>query len=227
MTNYYNWMFLPIALLLSFGLVACGGGDDDDDSADDDDSSSDDDDSSGDDDDSAPAGYAFSTTDFGEYTRVDRIGMPAVATALISSENKDAYNAANPSDDVNGDFGADIVGTIFFLHHGTDPADGNTGLDDDLTGLGVTPCTALGDGTGTCVAQGAPLVFPDTLKIDTSAEAGFPNGRMLTDPVIDVTLAVLLLDLSVHTAGDLVGALNPAANDVGFEDEFPYLGAAH
>ena len=30
MTNYYNWMFLPIALLLSFGLVACGGGDDDD-----------------------------------------------------------------------------------------------------------------------------------------------------------------------------------------------------
>ena len=39
-------------------------------------------------------------------------------------------------------------------------------------------------------------VVPDTLKIDLTAAAGFPNGRKLEDPVIDVTLAVVLLDLT-------------------------------
>jgi hypothetical protein len=77
------------------------------------------------------------------------------------------------------------------------------------------------------VAQGAPLVLPDTLKVDTANPAGFPNGRALADPVIDVTLAVLLLDLSVHSATDLVGALNPATNDVAFLTEFPYVAPAH
>jgi len=226
MTKYYNWMFLPIALLLSLGLVACGGGDDDD-SADDDDSGVDDDDAVDDDDSGAVVGFVFSTTDPQDYTRVDRMGMPAVATALITQENKDAYNAGSPTDDLALTFVGDIVGTIVYLHHGIDGNDGNTGLDDDLADFGLTPCTAIGDGSGSCVAQGGPLILPDTLKIDTSAPAGFPNGRTLADPVIDVTLAVLLLDLSVHGAGDLVGALNPAANDVDFQTEFPFLAPAH
>jgi hypothetical protein len=72
------------------------------------------------------------------------------------------------------------------------------------------------------------LVIPDTLTINTSAAAGFPNGRTLTDPVIDVTLAVILLDLTVagQDATTLVG-VNPTANDVEFLDAFPYLAAPH
>ena len=103
----------------------------------------------------------------------------------------------------------------------------------------MTPCTVNPDDpfdedkedeeTSTCITQAAPLVVPDTLKIDTSADAGFPNGRTLTDPVIDVTLAVVLLDLSVEgqEATSLVGVLNPAANDKAFMDAFPYLAAPH
>jgi len=157
--------------------------------------------------------YAFATEGPEAFTRVDRKGMPAVATALISS--KDAYNAAGPADDANGDFVTEIVTSIDGLHNA---------LDDDLLALGLTPCTVVGDGSGTCVAQGAPLVVPDTLKIDTAGDAGFPNGRRLADPVMDVTLAVVLLELSVHAADTLAGVpVNPPANDLEFKTDFFYL----
>ncbi|MCA9729373.1 MAG: DUF4331 family protein [Candidatus Eisenbacteria bacterium] len=159
-------------------------------------------------------GFQFATDAPAAYRRVDRMGMPAIATAVISSGNKDAYNAADPTDDAAGDFVADITANVGGLHQA---------LDDDLTGAGLTPCA-----TGDCVSQAAPLVVPDVLRIDPSQPAGFPNGRGLADPVIDVTLAVVLLDLSVHGAGTLAGLpLNPPANDVAFASAFPYLAAPH
>lgn len=155
---------------------------------------------------STAATWVFSTDAPDTFTRIDRVGMPAVATATITS--KDAYNAADPADDAAGMFVTEITDNLTALH---------AALDDDLTGLTLTPC-AVND----CVAQAAPLVVPDTLKIDTSVAAGFPNGRLLEDPVIDVTLAVVLLDLTVHGVTDLVG-VNPTANDVPFRSEFPWL----
>lgn len=79
-------------------------------------------------------------------------------------------------------------------------------------------------GTGFTVAQ---AVVPDTLTLNLSAASGFPNGRKLADPVIDVTLAVIFLDLATNGPGTLAGLpLNPAANDVSFRANFPYLGVA-
>ena len=96
-----------------------------------------------------------------------------------------------------------------------------TALDDDLTSLGLTPCATLD-----CVGQAAPLVVPDVLTLDTTQPAGFPNGRRLTDPVIDITLALLLLNLNTHAVTTLIG-LNPTANDKPFLDDFPYLRPPH
>ena len=56
--------------------------------------------------------------------------------------------------------------------------------------------------------------------------AGFPNGRQLTDPVIDVTLALILLDLGVHDVTTLIG-VNPTENDRAFLRRFPYLARPH
>jgi hypothetical protein len=167
--------------------------------------------------DTAEVDYNFRTDAPSAYTRVDRIGMPAVSTALITS--KDAYNDADPVDDVAGDFVGEIVASLVGLH---------AALDDDLDGVGLTPCTVEADGAGTCVAQGGPLILPDTLVLDFTAASGFPNGRTLEAPVIDVTLAVVLLDLSVHGADTLAGLpLNPPANDVAFMTSFPYLAEAN
>ena len=141
------------------------------------------------------------------------MGMPAVATAVITY--KDDYNAGDPVDD--GTYATEITGNVDGLH---------TLLDDDLTGLGLTPCV-----TADCVAAAAPFVIPDTLKIDVTAGAGFPNGRLLDDPVIDITLALVLLDVTPpappHGLTDLVGVTNPAENDVPFMGLFPYVAAPH
>ena len=159
-----------------------------------------------------PTGFVFATDAPGAYMRVDRMGMPAVATAVITS--KDAYNAADPVDDSNGDFVAEITSNIDAIH---------VGLDAALTAALLAPCL-----TADCVAQAAPLVVPDTIKVDTTGPAGFPNGRLLPDPVMDVTLALVLLDLTVHGVGDLAALpLNPPANDVAFGATFPYLAAPH
>lgn len=164
--------------------------------------------------------YAFATDGIEEYTRVDRAGMPAIATALIAS--KDSYNQQDPADDIAGAFVPEILNSLTFLHDA---------LDTQLTELGLTPCTVVGDGTGSCATTAVPLIIPDTLSLDTSSDAQFPNGRRLEDPVIDITLAVALLELTgdpaPHTAGALVGVLNPAANDLAFSATFPFLADAH
>jgi hypothetical protein len=173
--------------------------------------------SDNDDDESEPTvAFDFRTDQPDAYTRVDRSGMPAIATALIAS--KDAYNDANPSDDIAGTFVPEILNSLTTLHGA---------LDGQLIDLGLTPCTVVGDGTGSCAAFAVPLIIPDTVKLDTSAAAGFPNGRQLTDPVVAVTLAVALLELSgdqpPHAPDALVGVVNPTANDKEFLGRFPFL----
>lgn len=174
------------------------------------------------------------------FTRVDRMGMPAVSTVLVSSANKDAYNDANPSDDTNlaGFPTSDLLPNLTGLHGA---------IDNDLRTLGLAPCsmTTLVGGLPQCVGQSvgtggptvASLVIPDTLQVNPAMPSGFPNGRRLADPVIDVTLAVILLDLSSAT-GCASGpctpttlaaptSLNPSHNDATTTDTFPYLAAAH
>jgi len=200
--------------------------------------------------DAGMTGFAFRTEMPDAYTRVDRMGMPAVATALIPSAKKDEYNSVDPTDDfataaggacadlVSCRWAGDFVASITAIH-GLTNAGGMT-LNQQLVGLGLTPCTDGGACATQAIASGAPpvasLVIPDVITIDTSSAAGFPNGRKLSDPAMDVTLAVLLLDLSVHTPGtftDLNGdgtpgpSLNPLANDVAFGTTFPYVADPH
>lgn len=78
-------------------------------------------------------------------------------------------------------------------------------------------------GTGFTVAQ---AVLPDTLTLNLSAAPGFPNGRLPADPVIDVTLGVIFLDLTTQSPATLAGLpLNPSANDVAFPSGFPFIAA--
>ncbi|MGE3180173.1 MAG: DUF4331 family protein, partial [Phycisphaerae bacterium] len=158
--------------------------------------------------------FNFNSDPVSAFDRVDRMGMPAIATAVITS--KDNYNQANPTDDAMGDFVGEITANVDGLH---------SALNDDLVLAGLVPCV-----TADCISQAAPLVVPDTIKINVSEASGFPNGRRLTDQVIDVTLAVVLLDLSVPTqsATTLAGLpLNPPANDKAFRSTFPYLATPH
>lgn len=212
--------------MLALGVAACGDDDDDDRDSGAQDSGGRDastDSSTGD---GGEDSFTFRTDGPSAYERVDRMGMPAVATALVTSKNE--YNDADPEDDVANTFAGEIIASLRALH-GTKESEG---LDNDLTGADLVPCSMTG-GLPECVTQtvggeGSPtvasLILPDDITLNTSVASGFPNGRMLTDPVIDVTLAVILLDLHTNdqTPASLIGT-NPTENDVEFSDEFPYL----
>ena len=94
----------------------------------------------------------------------DRMGRPAINTVLISTDNKAAFNAGEPDDDVE-DFTEDVLASLNALNPG-DPA-----RAEFL----------------------ASILLPDILTFDTSTESNFAllNGRNLADDVIDIELNLL------------------------------------
>lgn len=160
------------------------------------------------------------------YTQIDRMGLPAVNTALILTDNKDAYNADDPTARAGGAYDTDLRTSITALHVG-DGQPGN-GLNDDLAALTLTPCTHTIAGGETCLDQLTPFITAgDQIPLDTATPAGFPNGRHPSNAVIDILLAVLLLDLEDEAITAFAEVpLNPTANDVAFQDAFPYFAPA-
>ncbi len=138
----------------------------------------------------------------GAFRTADRMGLPAVATALIPFAKKNRYNAAKTTDDASGEFAADIVGTLTALGTTTPYINILASLavaKGDILRLNLTiPNTGIGRGL-------PPTAAPDA----------FPNGRRLHDDVIDI---ILTLVANGNALGD-----NVDANDVSFRSEFPFL----
>lgn len=92
------------------------------------------------------------------------------------------------------------------------------------TSFDVTRCLNQQVALGVSVTN---LIVPDTVKLDVTRPNGFPNGRQLNDPVVDITLAVLFLDLTKHPANLLANLpLDPPGNEETLRTTFPYLGVA-
>jgi hypothetical protein len=88
----------------------------------------------------------------------------------------------------------------------------------------VTPCLNQVVYEGRSVTN---LVVPDVLQLDMNQPSGFPNGRRLTDPVIDLELAVLFLDLKSEPVTALANLpLDPSSTGVPQQTTFPYLAVA-
>ncbi|MCB9594879.1 MAG: DUF4331 family protein [Sandaracinaceae bacterium] len=193
-------------------------------------------------------GWDFRTDTASAYTRVDHAGMPAVPTVLaatitsagdLSARNavRDMYNDLAP-DTSSLVGGANGIGANLTALHSV--------LSDDLViDAGLVTCATystppsgtagsstagVADDVSACVTQVQTIagVVPDVLSVDRTGTIGFPNGRDLPNPVIDITLAAILLDLSAagQTATSLVG-VNPTMNDLDFLATFPYLAAPH
>lgn len=81
-----------------------------------------------------------------------------------------------------------------------------------------------------------PSSKPNRLGVLAGDNAGYPNGRRLTDDVIDITLQAAEGAVSVDASGaptgvNIVQALAAGdgvnANDVAFRKTFPYLALPH
>lgn len=89
------------------------------------------------------------------------------------------------------------------------------------TSFDVGPCLNQTVVPGRTVAN---LVVPDVLQLNLNQPAGFPNGRRYLDPVVDVTLAVIFLDLARHPATTFANLpVNPNAVDQPLPNTFPFL----
>ena len=139
----------------------------------------------------------------GQLVQVDRMGNPAVNVALIPFNRKDEYNAATTVNDAAGLFAADITATL-------------TALGTNTTNINTLAAIAITNGD---------FVHLNVTTANTGAQggmnigAGFPNGRRLTDDVIDTLLNVITN--GALTTGDQVNG-----NDVQFGSSFPFLAPA-
>lgn len=172
-------------------------------------------------------GFVFADDPPEAYTQIDRHGAVEAGTAGIAAAQglglnpgsdiaiRDDYNASNPAEDAAQKWVPEIAASVMFFHGA---------FDDDLMALGLVPASFE-----ETVAQAGPVIIPDTIKYDPSMPTAYPNGRKLEDPVVDITLAAVLLQLGPAQPLDLFAnlPLNPTANDVPFKPEFPFLAPPH
>jgi hypothetical protein len=121
----------------------------------------------------------------GSAVQVDRIGSPGLNIAFNRGEDMNAHNEIEPSQD-RGRFFDRFVATL------------------ESSGYAAEEAKAI-----------AGTVLPDVLHYDYSKQASFPNGRRLTDDVVDAGLALM-------TRGQVTTDLTGPHSD--YLPDFPYLG---
>ena len=178
----------------------------------------------------------------GRFVQVSRLGMPLVNEVVIPVGLKDYFNASKPTQDgaalglvqdpelphlLNAVYGLDVPDSdpntagiqradlISVFLTGVDKLNmpkGGTPSEMIRLNMSIPPCSS------TCSRLG---VLGGDL-------AGFPNGRRLSDDIIDESLRVVLgVLLPKHQAiADTIGD-GVDANDVSFNTQFPYVAYPH
>jgi len=127
----------------------------------------------------------------GTFDHVDRAGHPTIASFFNTDETKEQYNRTEPARDRE-----------LFLHQAIEILEHNGGYS-------AQEAEAVIDEAG---------LLPDMLRYDPARPAKYPNGRTLSDHVVEARLA-MISNNSVPSDG-----LRP--HDDLLED-FPYLGTPH
>ncbi|SEQ26415.1 DUF4331 domain-containing protein [Lentzea albida] len=187
----------------------------------------------------------------GNFVQVSRLGNPLVNEVVSSAPLKDAFNGLEPVNDakvqalldrVNDPELARLIQTIYgipapktpradlveiFLTGITTKAGGpiKTDLNSQLNNADVDPkrfqpSEMLRLNMSTPVTRN-----PNRLGVLGGDLQGFPNGRRLTDDVVDIEIQAVV---GAALTGKLVPALAKGdrvnGNDVRFGDRFPYVG---
>ncbi|MGW3464133.1 DUF4331 domain-containing protein [Streptomyces olivaceoviridis] len=162
----------------------------------------------------------------GSYSQVSRLGNPLVNEVVNPQKDKDRFNASQPAYDaqflknVTNPELPKLIESIYKIKAPAEPRDdlvdvflkGVKGLNQPPH---VRPSEELRLNTSV-----KPSTHPKRLGVLDGDNAGFPNGRRLTDDVIDAALQVV--------EGELVGSKNDLGdavdrNDKKFENYFPYV----
>ena len=173
----------------------------------------------------------------GETVQVSRLGMPLVNEVVIPVGLKDRWNASPPAGDgqflpyVNDPEVPHLLNAIYGLD--VPDTSGDPGIQrDDLIAVFLTGVDGLNKPEGVTPSEQLRLnmsIDPceadcSTLGVIGGDVAGFPNGRRVSDDIVDVALQVV--------AGELAGNPNDLSdfvddNDAPFKGKFPYLAGPH
>ncbi len=166
----------------------------------------------------------------GTYVQVSRLGMPLVNEVVVPVGLKDYFNASQPKDDAQF-LGAVTDPELPRLINGVYKLPVPATPRNDLVSVFLTGVKGLNMPANVKPSEQLrlnmsipPSATPNRLGVLAADNAGFPNGRRLTDDVIDIELRVVegALTGSKNTLGDGVDA-----NDVPFQTSFPYLALPH
>ncbi|MEV3854638.1 DUF4331 domain-containing protein [Streptomyces sp. NPDC050095] len=162
----------------------------------------------------------------GGWTQVSRLGSPLVNEVVVPQKDKDRFNASHPWNDadflpyVTKPELPKLLQAIYKLPAPKEPR--NDLVSVFLTGVkgltqppNVRPAEVLRLNTSI-----KPTSSPKRLGVLDGDNAGFPNGRRLTDDVVDIELQAVEGEL-LGNKNDLGDAVN--ANDQKFGDSFPYV----
>lgn len=176
---------------------------------------------------------AGSETVSGEFVQVSRLGQPLVNEVVIPRGVKDTFNALEPTGDgaalsfVTNPEVPRLLEAIYRIQ--SPPAPRNDLVTIFLTGIpglnqpqGVRPSEMLRLNLAV-----PPSGRPDRLGVLNGDLAGFPNGRRLTDDVVDIALRAMAgaTPLTPGFNGGLNARLGDGVdfNDQPFSPAFPYL----
>jgi hypothetical protein len=166
----------------------------------------------------------------GDFRQVSRLGMPLVNEVVIPSKDKDRFNASVPWKDAQ--FGKYVTNPelpkLIEAVYGIDaPAEPRNDLVQvfltGVPGLNQPPKVRPAEMMRLNTAI-APSAAPKRLGVLDGDTTGFPNGRRLTDDVVDISLQVVEGEL-LGKKNDLGDAVD--ANDKAFGSTFPYVALPH
>ena len=186
---------------------------------------------------------------FGDYVQVSRLGMPLVNEVVVQRALKDRFNSQTPVADgqipelvarVTDPELARLIEAIYgipapplprndlveiFLTGITTKAGGpiQADLNSQLNNADVAPGWFVPSEMLRLNMSVPPAANPDRLGVLANDLQGFPNGRRLTDDVVDISIqavegAAVSGIVDALAAGDKVDA-----NNVPFDATFPYV----
>ena len=174
---------------------------------------------------------------YGHWVQVSRLGNPLINEVIIPIGKKDKFNATSPADDAKN-FGqvalnpepARILNALFNLGiketNRTDIVQALLTGVPGLTQIGKNPAAA---DTLKLNLGVSPSAKPNRFGVLAGDTAGFPNGRRLTDDVVDIELRVIAGALLMPNQGGKQIPLGDGVdrNDKALRAQFPYVPLAN
>jgi hypothetical protein len=173
----------------------------------------------------------------GQFVQVSRLGQPLVNEVVIPRGTKDTFNSLEPTQDAAAlPFVLDpevpkLLSALFGIQSPAAPREDLVTIF--LTGIpglnqppGVKPSEMLRLNTAV-----VPALNPNPFGVLGGDIAGFPNGRRLTDDVVDIALRAMAgaTPLTPSFNGGINAQLGDGvpANDKPFMPVFPYVASPH